>query len=102
MCHFLFFLPRKASSTLIGNPFLSNIPGAFTNVSINGGLQFNSISDLNVYKSILLTTLGNVGGEKLGEGFKTGSTLPGGKFMGETLGTTGGYVFDEITTLGNK
>ncbi len=57
---------------------------------------------MNVYKSILLTTVGNVGGQKLGEGFKTGSTLPGGKFMGETLGTTGSSVFDEMTTLGNK
>lgn len=91
-----------ASSTLIGNPFLSSVPGSFVNFSINGGLQFNRVSDPDIYKSIFLNTLGNEFGTKLGEGFRVGSTLPGGQFMGETLGATGASVIDEMSKIEDK
>ena len=55
------------SSTLIGNPFLSAVTGAFINLSYDKVANHQIVSsalNINVYKSILVTTLGNIGGEK--------------------------------------
>jgi hypothetical protein len=38
----------------------------------------------------------------LGEGFRFGSTLPGGQFIGETLGATGASVIDEMSRIEDK
>ena len=93
-------LLTTASATLIGNPFLSTVPGGFANLSINAirsGEIVNSVTDFNVYKNIVISTLGNMGGGMLGNGFKNGSTLPGGQFIGETLGATGASIYDQMT-----
>lgn len=93
------------ASTLIGNPFLSTIPGAFVNLSydkIQRQEIFSNPADANVYKNIVFSTLGNYLGGKLGNGFESGSTLPGGGFMGEVLGTTGIGILDEMTPMGKK
>ena len=87
------------SSVLIGNPILSTVPGALANISLNGGLQLNSVSDFNVYKNIILSSAGNIGGEKLGIGFKLGSTIPGSQFLGETIGSLSASAYDEMTNL---
>ncbi len=88
-----------ASSTLIGNPFLSSIPGAFACASISNGVEFRNVSNPDVYKSILVNTLGNIGSDKLGGAFKTETTIPGGQFFGEILVTTGAGAFEEMTPL---
>jgi hypothetical protein len=91
-----------ASSTLIGNPFLSSLPGSLVNFSIKGQLQFNSMSNLDVYKGIFLNTLGNWLGSKLGEGLSSGSTLPGAQFIGETLGSTTASFIDGMSRIEDK
>lgn len=95
-------LVSTASSTLIGNPFLSSIPGSFASFSIGRRPEFKSVANPDVYKSIFINTLGNVLGERLGSGFRVGSTLPGGQFIGEALGATGASVIEEMSNIGNK
>jgi RHS repeat-associated protein len=92
-------LLSTASSTLIGNPLLSSVPGSFARFSIGQGLELRSVYNPDVYKSIFLNTLGNISGAKLGEEFRLGSTLPEGQFIGETLGTTGASIIDEISKI---
>jgi RHS repeat-associated protein len=87
------------SSVLIGNPILSTVPGSLANLSLNGGLHLNSMSDFNVYKNIVLSSAGNIGGEKLGIGFKLGSTIPGSQFLGESIGSLSASAYDEMTNF---
>jgi hypothetical protein len=95
-------LVSTASSTLIGNPFLSSVPGAFVKLNIGTGLSVESASNFDVYKNIVLSTAGNIGGEKLGLGLSKNSTLPGAPFIGETFSATGAAVIDEMTNTNKK
>lgn len=85
------------SSTLIGNPFLSSIPGGFVDISLENRIQINSISDPAAYRNIFLNTLGNIMGQKLGAEAKVGSTLPAAELTGASIGSTGAAVLDKLS-----
>lgn len=61
--------------------------------------ETGGFSDINVYKNILVTSLGNYGGEKLGKAFATETTIPGGQFIGKVFSSTIAGAYDALTPL---
>ncbi|MBZ5858574.1 RHS repeat-associated core domain-containing protein [Flavihumibacter profundi] len=93
------------SSALLANPLIGSIPGAMINLSptsINNNTIFSSIYDPNVFKSILLSTVGNLGADKFGSGLKMEFGFKSTTYAAETVFGTASGTIDQITTTDKK